>query len=144
VRLEESIVTGNNILESGQPLGHLLLGGFVITTQLFQEILAVRASLHSKLDAKNQLIRFLSLHVSQLKLTYSEDGSDNEAMELLQGDFVRLGEGHVEFLARIIHATTQSLGSEVETSVSERQTIPRKVGGQNEVTVTNQEGTDFS
>ena len=82
--------------------------------------------------------------MSQLKLTYSEDGSDNEAMELLQGDFVRLGERHVEFLARIIHATTQSLGSEVETSVSERQTNTKKVSGQNEVTVTNQEGTDFS
>jgi hypothetical protein len=80
--------------------------------------------------------------VPQLKLTYSKDGSDNEAMEFLQSDFIRLGEGDVEFFARIIHATTQSLGSEVKTSVSERQQ-QKKMGGQNEVTVTKSERHRF-
>lgn len=54
VNLEVGVDAFNDLFESAQPRLHLLLCGLVITTQLFQKVLAVRASLHGKLN-KNKV-----------------------------------------------------------------------------------------
>lgn len=76
-----------------------------------------KPSLQALKKRKTQGLRASSLSIcTNVEHTHTKDRSDDETVEFSQGVLIRLGEGNIQFLRRVIQAATKSLSSKIQTS----------------------------